>query len=71
MSLAIIVPYKLLTPPPPPPPTPVLGVTSMKPITIDFELLEEMLLFGDMLKSPKPSEIYPKLLTFLLFKLTN
>lgn len=57
MSLAVIVPYKLLAPPPPPPPTPVLGVTSMKPTTIDFELLEEILLFGDLSKSPKPRKI--------------
>lgn len=60
MSLAIIVPYQLLTPPSPPPPTPVLGITSMKPITIDFELLEEILLFGDLTKGPKPSKINTK-----------
>lgn len=60
MSLAIIVPYQPLASPSPPPPTPVLGVTSLKPITIDFELLEEILLFGDLTKGPKPSKINTK-----------
>lgn len=57
MSLAVIIPYQMTAPPSPPPPTPVLGVTSMKPITIDFELLEEIILFGDLIKGPKPSKI--------------
>lgn len=61
MSLAVIVPYQLLTPPSPPPPTPVLGVTSLEPVTIDFELLEEILLFGDLTKGPKPGKIHTKL----------
>lgn len=60
MSLAVIVPYQLLTPPSPPPPTPELGVASMKPITIDFELLEESLLFGDLFKGPKRGKINTK-----------
>lgn len=60
MSLAVIVPYQLLTPPSPPPPTPILGVTSLEPIKIDFELLEDILLFGDLTKGPKPSKIHVK-----------
>lgn len=57
MSLATIIPSQMLTLPSTPPPTPVLGVTAMKPITIDFELLEETLLFGDLTKGPKLSKI--------------
>lgn len=72
MSLAVIVPYQLLTPPSPPPPTPVLGVASMKTITIDFELLEESLLFGDLFKGPKRGKINTKFteknFPFLFFK---
>lgn len=60
MSMAIILPYQQLTLPPPPPPTPVLGVTSLEPITIDLELLEEMLLFGDLLKGPKSGKVNVK-----------
>lgn len=76
MSLAVIVPCQLLTPPSPPPPTPVLGVTSMKPITIDLELLEESLLFGDLSKGPKSGknqyQICSKNLSHLIFlKLTT
>lgn len=57
MSAAIILPYRLLITPPPPPPTPVLGVTSMDPIEIDIELLEEILLFNDTTAPSKPGEI--------------
>lgn len=41
----------------------------MEPITIDLELLEEMLLFGDLFKSPKPGKVDIKLLENLIFLL--
>lgn len=72
MSLAVIVPYQFSTPPSPPPPTPILGVASMEPVTLDFELLEESLLFGEITKGPKPSminiQIYRKEFLSLFFE---
>lgn len=56
MSLAVTLPYKSFTTSPAPPPTPILGPMSIKPVKIDLELLEDILLFGDLTKTPKQSK---------------